>query len=363
MAGSRQTEAGIVGKPSASELEKPTPPPTSASTSGKDGKADGVMTEEEWTASELHPRNWPNRKRWKNALCIAVTGFLSASALTLTSPRAGVEFGETNTQVITLATALYVMGLGLGPFLFAPISELKGRQRAYLISMTVGLIIMRCLAGVFGSSGPDYAYVYAIIYVYLVSLPLLFSKHDPPTGLFSYNWPAGTAGLCYIGLGIGFLSSAATAATMQDRIYRYCSKKYNDDGRPEYRLILTQIGMFIFPLGLLIWGWTANARTHWIAPIIGSAVFSYGLMMTFNSIQNWIVDAFFPYSAAAMAAASFLRSLTGCVLPIFSDNLFINLGYGWGGTLLALVSLPAVPAPLILFLYGKQLRERFKFEP
>jgi hypothetical protein len=60
---------------------------------------------------------------------------------------------------------------------------------------------------------------------------------------------------------------------------------------------------------------------------------------TVNSIQNWIVDAFFPYSAAAMAAATLLRSITGCILPIFSQALFINLDYGWGGTLLALVSL------------------------
>jgi len=64
-----------------------------------------------------------------------------------------------------------------------------------------------------------------------------------------------------------------------------------------------------------------------------------------------------------MAAASFLRSVTGCVLPIFGDTLFVNLGYGWGGTLLALVALPAIPAPFVMFLYGAQLRERFKFEP
>lgn len=39
------------------------------------------------------------------------------------------------------------------------------------------------------------------------------------------------------------------------------------------------------PLGLLLFGWTANARTHWIGPEIGQAVASYGLMLAFNSIQ------------------------------------------------------------------------------
>lgn len=82
-----------------------------------------------------------------------------------------------------------------------------------------------------------------------------------------------------------------------------------------------------------------------------------------------------------MAAASLLRSIAGCVLPLFADSLFLHLGYGWGGTVLALVSLvsllrfwskraradavvkPAIPAPVVLFFYGKQLRERYKFEP
>ncbi|BGP21196.1 MFS polyamine transporter [Rhodotorula toruloides] len=207
-----------------------------------------------------------------------------------------------------------------------------------------------------------YAYTYGIIYVFIVSLPLLFAKHDPPTGIFTYGWPAGTAGLCYIGLGIGFLSSAATAALFQDRIYQYLSRKYKNQGVPEYRLVVTQIGMIFFPIGLLIFGWTAQAQTHWIGPMIGSVVFSYGLMMTFNSIQNFIVDAFVPYSAAAMAAATLLRSSTGAILPIFSPQLFINLNYGLGATLLACVSLPAVPAPLILFMMGEKLRDRWRFK-
>lgn len=50
-----------------------------------------------------------------------------------------------------------------------------------------------------------------------------------------------------------------------------------------------------------------------------------------------------------------------CILPIFSPEMFYTIGWGWGGTLLALVSLIAIPAPVLLFKYGKRLRERFKF--
>ncbi|GAA6007997.1 hypothetical protein JCM10207_006991 [Rhodosporidiobolus poonsookiae] len=480
----------------------------------------GRSAQEAWEDSPAHPRNWSARRKWTNTLLLAVTGLLSTTGSSIFVPAAPLlrtEFGISQ-EVATLTTSLYVLGLGAGPFVFAPISELYGRQRGYIISMIgftamnlgccfvnnlAGLVVLRFLAGFFGSSGPGlgvatvsdsfeprergkpisiysigpmlgpvigsmlgnylllipsssdpwrwpfrvltilvglnllaivffvresyapvcerkwraereakrkgegelekeerkvkaempktgqtkevivrtfkrpprmlanpicclfatyYAFIYSIIYVFLVSFPLLYGRHDPPTGAFSYNWPVGTVGLSYVGLGIGMLSSAATAASTSDRIYRHLSERYGNNGEPEYRLVLTQIGMIIFPVGLFIWAWTAQAQTHWIGPVIGGCIFAYGLQLSFNSIQNFLVDAFFPYSAAAVAAATLLRSILGGVLPIFSQRLFINLGYGWGGTLLALVSLPAVPAPLVLFLVGGRLRERWKFK-
>lgn len=79
--------------------------------------------------------------------------------------------------------------------------------------------------------------------------------------------------------------------------------------------------------------------------------------------QNFLVDCFFPYSAAATAASTLLRSVGGVLLPIFAPRMFVAIGYGWGATLLALVTLPIVPAPLVLFLYGARMREKWKFKP
>lgn len=124
-----------------------------------------------------------------------------------------------------------------------------------------------------------------------------------------------------------------------------------------------QLGMIIFPAGLFLYGWTAQARAPWIVPMIGSFVFSYGLMSSFNSVQNYMVDAFAPYGAAAMAAATLLRSITGALLPIWTPTMYENLGYGLGSTILACVSLPAIPAPILMFYTGERLRQRWQFKP
>ncbi|WRT65586.1 uncharacterized protein IL334_002531 [Kwoniella shivajii] len=207
-----------------------------------------------------------------------------------------------------------------------------------------------------------YAYLYGIIYLFLTTLPLLFGR--PPfsqSDLFSYQWTQNVLPLAYLAIGLGFFSTVIIAANYQDKIYKYLSLKNGDKGQPEYRLVLTQIGMILLPIGLFIYGWTADSQTHWIAPIIGQYIIGVGLVLPFNTIQNFLVDAFHPYSAAAIAGATASRSIVACILPLFATEMFVNLGWGWGNTLLACVAILGIPCPFIMFLCGKRLRERYAF--
>ncbi len=40
--------------------------------------------------------------------------------------------------------------------------------------------------------------------------------------------------------------------------------------KPEYRLRSMPVGAILLPAGLFIYGWTAEYRTHWIAPVSSS---------------------------------------------------------------------------------------------
>jgi DHA1 family multidrug resistance protein-like MFS transporter len=81
-----------------------------------------------------------------------------------------------------------------------------------------------------------YGYLYACIYIFLVTIPLLYTHQTQYPNLFSYEWPQYTAGLAYIGLGIGYLIASVTGSTQQDKIYRRLSARNKDNGQPEYRV-------------------------------------------------------------------------------------------------------------------------------
>lgn len=132
-------------------------------------------------------------------------------------------------------------------------------------------------------------------------------------------------------------------------------------GRPEYRLPFCLLGMLTLPLGLLLFGWSADQRLHWAFPLLGSLVTGMSTILCFQTILVYLVDAFVPYSASATACCVLVRSLLAAAFPLFAESLYAALGFGLGSTLLACVGLLGIPVPIILFRYGESLRNRYKF--
>lgn len=200
------------------------------------------------------------------------------------------------------------------------------------------------------------AYIYGLMYLMLASFPTLFTSPD------YYNESVGIGGLNYISLGVGFFMGAQITARLNDRIYKKLSARNNGTGLPEFRTPLLFLGSILLPVGLFIYGWTAEYKVHWIAPDIGATIFCVAAIMSFQCIQVYLVDTYTRYAASALAAAVLLRSLAGFGFPLFAPYMFNALRYGWGNSLMAFVAIAVgCPAPLLLWKYGAKLRKMSPF--
>jgi MFS family permease len=200
------------------------------------------------------------------------------------------------------------------------------------------------------------AYIYGLMYLMLASFPGLWTSPN------YYNESVGIGGLNYISLGLGFFIGSQISARLIDLIYRRLKARNGGVGAPEFRTPLLAIGALSIPIGLFIYGWTAQYKTHWIGPNIGAAIFSVGAIMSFQCIQTYLVDAYTRYAASALAAVTVLRSLAGFGFPLFSPYMYNALDYGWGTSLLAFVGIGiGIPAPLLLWKYGAKLRAMSPF--
>ncbi|KAK4608916.1 Efflux pump vrtL [Fulvia fulva] len=198
-------------------------------------------------------------------------------------------------------------------------------------------------------------YVYGVLYLVLASFPRVWAQVYGQTN-------KGIAGLNYISLGLGFFIGTQIAAKFADKIYKSLMAKNNDTGRSEFRVPLMFPGAVMVPVGLFIYGWTAQYHTHWIGPNIGTAIFAAGNQLVFQNCQTYLVDSYTRYAASAIAATAVFRSLGGFAFPLFAPYMYNALGYGWGNTTLGFVGVAVgFPSPLILWWYGERLRKKSTF--
>ncbi|KAF8996433.1 MFS polyamine transporter [Cyathus striatus] len=190
--------------------------------------------------------------------------------------------------------------------------------------------------------------------VFLVTIPHIFQE--------TYGERVGVAGLHYIALGIGLTGTSQINSRMYDKIYAYLKNKYGTQGRPEFRLPSMVPGTFLLPIGILITGWTAECKTHWIGVDIGISLVGAGIVLNMQTIQIYVIDAFTLYSASALAAVNFLRAVFGFSFPLFSDYMYQKLGFGKGDTILAACAIViGCPAPWVFWKYGQRIRERSRY--
>ena len=139
-------------------------------------------------------------------------------------------------------------------------------------------------------------------------------------------------------------------------------QRNNGVGHPEFRLPLLIPAAILLPIGFFLYGWTAQYHTHWIFPNIGAFIFAASIMIGFNALMIYVVDSYQTYAASASAATSLLRSLAAFVFPLFAPSMYQALGNGWGNSLLAFIAIGiGMPAPILLWYYGANLRARSKF--
>ncbi|EXV00990.1 MFS transporter [Metarhizium robertsii] len=200
-------------------------------------------------------------------------------------------------------------------------------------------------------------FLYGMIYLIFSTFPTLFAT--------KYGETPGIIGLNYISIGVGFFLGTQVCAPLQDRVYAALKRRYVPDGgpgRPEFRVPMMIPGALLVPIGIFIYAWTAEVPTHWIGPNVGAAVFGFGSIIGFQCVQGYIVDSYTRYAASAVGAITVLRSLAGFGFPLFAPTMYRNLGYGMGGTVLAIISIViGWPAPFLLWKYGAALRARSKF--
>ncbi|KAI1381432.1 MFS general substrate transporter [Hypoxylon crocopeplum] len=197
------------------------------------------------------------------------------------------------------------------------------------------------------------AILLGVLYLFFGAFSLVFGDN--------YGFNLWQTGMSFLGILIGMLACSASDQLIWRRVNLRLLEQNGGVPEPEFRLPPAIAGAVLVPIGLFIFAWTAYPWVHWIAPIIGSGIFGCGTLLVFTGIFTFLVDAYPHYAASALAANSFARCTFAAAFPLFGIQMYNKLGFQWGSSLLAFLTVAMMPFPYLFFRYGKDIRKKSRF--
>lgn len=196
------------------------------------------------------------------------------------------------------------------------------------------------------------AIIYGTLYLCFAAFPIVFQQ--------GRGWSPGKGGLAFIGIAVGMLFAVAGSIMDQKRYMRVAAAN-GGLAPPEARLPPTLVGSILIPVGLFWFAWSNGSDVHWIVCIMGSAVFSAGLVVVFLSLMNYLIDSYVIFAASVLAANSVLRSIFGAAFPLFTKYMYDDLGIHWASSVPAFLAIACIPFPFLFYKYGETIRMKCEF--
>ncbi|PKX88876.1 MFS transporter [Aspergillus novofumigatus IBT 16806] len=479
---------------SSSDLERSVPPGMRAQDElhMTSGESDGDLVVVDWYTKDdpANPQSWSGSRKALVSFIIFVYTFIvyAGSAIYTSSEEDVISVFGVSITVSSLGLSLYVLGYGVGPLFFSPLSEIPsiGRSPVYCITVLLsvvisiplplvnnlaGLLVLRFLQGFFGSPclatggatmqdlysplylpfalsvwvtaaycgpalGPlisgfavsKMGWLFAVMFLLLpetstptllyqrarrlrkimgsqrlmarseinqrqlqpadivleaIIKPLEITVKDPAVlfvqlytaivyGIYysffevfplvypMYGFTLGTIGLVFLCILIAcMLGVLLYFAYLHLYLLPHLQKGISKS--QESRLVPALIGCFGPPIGLFLFGWTANGSIHWIVPTIGITIYSGSAFVVLQCVFVYVPMSYPMYAASLFAANDFFRSAMACGSILYARPMFRDLGIARGISLLGGLSTLGIIGIFLLYKYGAKLRAKSKF--
>lgn len=177
-----------------------------------------------------------------------------------------------------------------------------------------------------------------------------------------YGQSVEISGLHYLACAIGEVAGSQLGGPLMDYYYRKAvSNNGGEEPKPEHRLPFMFGGLSLVPVGLCLYGWSAQYRLSWVIVDLGIVITSFGSQIAGLPLHAYLIDVYGEHTSSAISASQLPRSLAAFLFPLFAPKMYSALGYGWGNTVLAAAALCiSLPSPWILWKYGEKLRSQLR---
>lgn len=192
------------------------------------------------------------------------------------------------------------------------------------------------------------SFIYGILYLVLVSYPILFREVR--------HWTLAISALPFLGLLAGIMIGAIVVIWHTKTKFMLILNANGGKIIPEHHLPIMIFGGCLLPVGLFVFAWTSHPDTPWAGMIVGSIPIGMGMYMVFVQCFNYLIAAYAPIANSAIGGNTFIRSLFGAGFPLFASYMYRKLGVDWATSTLGFISIAMIPIPIMFYRFGHRVR-------
>ncbi|KAI8984282.1 major facilitator superfamily domain-containing protein [Mycotypha africana] len=174
----------------------------------------------------------------------------------------------------------------------------------------------------------------------------------PTTYSSIYHFSTGTIGLCYLAGGIGNTTGSILSGLLSDKLYTRACKRNGGVAVKEFRLRPIYFGIPALVAGSILYGWFLHISVHWIGPLFGYLMVTFGIMYTVTVVNTYLADSFATKAASIVSVNNFTRNVCGMIFSLTAVQIRDSLGDGWAYTVMGLMS-------LVIYMISIPIVERF----
>jgi len=172
-----------------------------------------------------------------------------------------------------------------------------------------------------------------------------------------YHFNALQTGLVYISPFVGGVLGSAVAGRVSDMIVKAMARRNGGLYEPEFRLVMAIPIALTTVIGLMGFGWSAQAHNHWMVPTAFFGIVSFGCTLGSTTSITFCVDSYRQYAGEALVTLNFSKNVFhGLVFSLFVTDWLSDDGpktvFIWIGIIQLILLFFTIP----MYILGKRAR-------
>lgn len=198
---------------------------------------------------------------------------------------------------------------------------------------------------------------FSCLYFLNVSIESLYTNSP-------YNFSPIIVGLAYLPNTFGYIISSVLSGRYSDRVVTRVKAANNGVFIPESRFAPHLFfGAILYPLSLIMFGWTAEKHLFWFVPMIASFLYGISSMTVFGTCMTYLIDTLPGRGSSGVAVNNLCRMTMAAVATFIAQPMQDSaMGFGWMYTFWGLLGLLFIVFPLAIKKWGTKWRENHDFE-